>query len=223
MKNGLNRISILSAGVFCWGVVAAHSALAATAGHGHDVSVPGAEGHAEAGHAASGGGLPQLDATTFPSQLFWLAIAFAILYLIFSKKALPGISGFMENRQNHSRGDMEIAEKLKDDASTAQKAYEDSLQNARDEALQVMQLIQEKIKTKAEKQAESFRQKADKEMQECERNLLAAKEEAMDDMNMIAAEIASEAAKKIVGINPDIEQAKTVVKSLSNYTKAKAA
>ena len=43
-----------------------------------------------------------------------------------------------------------------------------------------------------------------------------AQSEAMDDMNTIAAEVASEAAKKIVGISPDLKEAKTVVKSLND-------
>ena len=46
-----------------------------------------------------------------------------------------------------------------------------------------------------------------------------AKAATMEDMQHLAAEIASKAAEKIIGIETDIDQAKTVVRSL----KAKAA
>jgi F-type H+-transporting ATPase subunit b len=46
-----------------------------------------------------------------------------------------------------------------------------------------------------------------------------AKAAAMEDMQHLAAEIASMAAEKIIGVETDIDQAKTVVRSL----KAKAA
>ena len=78
------------------------------------------------------------------------------------------------------------------------------------------------MKAKAEKQSQQFREKADKDIQELETRLQKAKEAAMDDMNTIAAEVAREAAKKIVGIQADLEDAKTLVKSLSGLN-AKAA
>ena len=34
-----------------------------------------------AAEGQSSAGLPQMDITTFPSQLFWLVITFAILYI----------------------------------------------------------------------------------------------------------------------------------------------
>ena len=49
-----------------------------------------AAGHAAeaAGHAAKSAGMPQLDFATFPNQIFWLAVALVIIYLILSRVAL---------------------------------------------------------------------------------------------------------------------------------------
>ena len=65
----------------------------AEAGHGEtadphaaDATMADYEGHG-AEHASSGG-LPQFDPAWFPSQLFWLAVTFALLYVIFAKKTL---------------------------------------------------------------------------------------------------------------------------------------
>ncbi len=232
MKHCLYLISTFSAGFFCWAVFAVSTAFGADAGHhgeasygdaSHADAAHGAAAHAVDGHHDAGGsGLPQLDASTFPSQLFWLVVAFAVLYMIFSKKSLPDISNVLENRQNHIQSDLESAEKLKEEAEEAQHTYEKCLEDARSKSTKALQDVQDKMKEKAEKQNEAFREKADKDIQDLEKRLVKVKEDAMDDMNTIAAEVASEAAKKIVGINADIEQAKTVVKAL-NGTNAKAA
>lgn len=208
MTNGLKRINGFYAAAVCGAMFFfAHNARAAT----------------EAAGEHEGGGLPQLDASTFPSQLFWLAITFAILYLIFSRKSLPEISGVIENRKSHVESDLETAEKLKGEAEKAQHTYEASLQKARADAAGAMADVQEKIKAKSEEQVEAFRATSDKQVKALEKSLKTAKESAMDDMNTVAAEIASEAAKKIVGINADPEHAKTVVESLNGGANAKAA
>lgn len=186
---------------------------------------PGHEGVGTAhgdGHGESSAGLPQLDVSTYPSQLFWLAVTFGILYFIFSKKSLPEISNVLENRQQHIQSDLATAENLRNDAEKAQEAYEASLDAARAESAKALNEANARIKEKAEKQNDAFRKKSEADIHELEKRLNEAKEEAMDDMNTIAAEVASAAAEKIVGINPDIEHAKTVVRSLSG-TNAKAA
>lgn len=175
-----------------------------------------------AAHEAASSGLPQLDISTFPSQLFWLAATFAVLYFIFSKKSLPEISSVLENRREHIQSDLETAESLRTQAEQAQDTYESGLNNARKESSKTLHDAQDSIRIKAEKQTELFREKTEKEILLLEKRLTDAKDRAMEDMSMIAAEVASEAAMKIVGINPDIEQAKTVVRSINDMD-AKAA
>ena len=60
-----------------------------------------------------GGGLPQLDADTYPTQIFWLVVTFVILYLIMSKVALPRIAEVLEERQERIADDIETAERLR--------------------------------------------------------------------------------------------------------------
>ncbi|MEM7072351.1 MAG: F0F1 ATP synthase subunit B', partial [Pseudomonadota bacterium] len=46
----------------------------------------------QAAHAASEGGLPQLDTSSFASQIFWLVVCFACFYLVLARIAMPRIS-----------------------------------------------------------------------------------------------------------------------------------
>ena len=44
-------------------------------------------------------GLPQLDITTWPSQLFWLVIVFSTGYLVMAKIVIPKIGAVLEERR----------------------------------------------------------------------------------------------------------------------------
>ena len=68
--------------------------------------------------------MPQLDFSLFPSQIFWLAVALVITFLIVSRVALPRIGGILAERQGTIGGDLAAAEELKGkakdlDAATA--------------------------------------------------------------------------------------------------------
>ena len=59
-----------------------------------------------AAHGEKKAGLPQFDTTTFTSQLFWLAIAFAIMYVYFAKSSLPALSKVIDARRTLLRNDI---------------------------------------------------------------------------------------------------------------------
>lgn len=186
-------------------------------------SVPHGEAeHAEGGHGENTPGLPQLDASTYPSQLFWLAMTFTALYLIFSKKTLPDMSSVIENRRGHVDSNLDTAEKLKKEADEVRELYEKNLAKARSESTQTLADMQSEMRAKSEKQTQAFLKQADKDIAAMEKNIQKAQNSAKEDMESIAAEIASEAAGKIVGLNTDVEQARDVIRTLNNG-KAKAA
>lgn len=75
---------------------------------------------------AGGGGnsLPQLDVSTFPSQIFWLLVTFAVLNFLISKSALPIIHEVMEKRHHRIERDLEQAERLAIEAKATKESYE---------------------------------------------------------------------------------------------------
>jgi len=180
-----------------------------------DVAEYGHDDHAGGHYEEKIEGLPQLDFSTYPSQIFWLFIAFIILYFIYSKKTLPEISATIENRHNQVDGDLDTATKLKEEADGVQAAYEEILSKARADASDIFKKTEDKIKDKTEKKMADFRERSHTLTQDTEAEVAKAKDDAMGDMQSIAAEVASIAAEKIVGISPDIDQAKTLVKNMN--------
>ena len=92
------------------------------AGHDARGAAP-AGGHTEAegGHKAP---FPPFQADTFASQLVSLVIAFALLYIIVSRLALPRMKGVLMARQGAIDSDIGEAQKLRDQSDAALKAYE---------------------------------------------------------------------------------------------------
>ncbi len=84
-------------------------------------------------HAAKPG-MPQLDTSTWPSQLFWLAITFAALYIVISRVAIPRTGGVIAQRKSTIDADLAAAQKAKADSEKAAQAYETALTAARSKA-----------------------------------------------------------------------------------------
>ena len=188
-----------------------------------DMAIAASSGHDEHHAEGASGGLPQFDPSSFPSQIFWLAVTFLAMYIFFSNRTLPDISGTLENRREHIQDDIDTAERLKKEAEQAQAAYEESLISARSEAAKTISDAHQKMKAKSENQSKKFREKTEQEIKALEGRLDNVKKEIMEDMNVIAAELARDAAEKVVGISTDIDQAKDVVMALNGKQKKEAA
>jgi len=169
--------------------------------------------HAE-GHESTGG-LPQFDATTFASQLFWLAITFTILYVLFGRWILPSLTKTLETRSNLVNGDLRAAESMKAEAEKMRQTYEKSLAESRAESTRLMAEAEAAIKQSSEKAIKAFQDKATQEIAATEARLAKARDKALKEVEPVAAAIASEAAARIVGVKTDIKQAETVVQALN--------
>ncbi len=178
--------------------------------------MPGAEGAVhETGEHHGSGGLPQLNPQWFPSQIFWLAIMFAILYTFFSKMALPRIGSVQQKRQAHIEHDIATAQKLRENAELAKAHYDRAVAEAQDKSTKLYLKAEEEVKAKMAAGLEEFKSRSLLQIRDTEDSIDKAKKEAMEGIHSIAAEIASIAAEKIVGISTDINQAKDVVRNIN--------
>lgn len=170
--------------------------------------------HIDAAHHGSSG-LPQFDPSSYPGQLFWLAIVFLVLYVVFARNILPALSSTIESRREHIQSDLETAEKMKEDAESVQAAYEEALNEATSKASDLMMSTEQKVKDKAQKKLAALQSKSLEKIQETEASIEEAKAKSMLEMNNIAAEVASKAAEKIVGVNVDEKKAKSIINNIS--------
>ncbi|NCC22359.1 MAG: hypothetical protein EOM26_07840, partial [Alphaproteobacteria bacterium] len=152
----------------------------------------------------------------FVSQLFWLAVAFLVLYLWFSRKTLPEISGVLENRREHIQSDLDTADRLTREAEQVQEMYEKSLEKAREQAARIIADMDESLKVRTSQTLGSFRERADREIAMAESRISRAKSAAMAQVNVIAAEVAGDVAARIADISVDQKDALRAVENLVN-------
>jgi len=143
---------------------------------------------------ASSAGLPQLDPTWWPSQLFWLAITFGILYWLMSTRFLPAIAGAIEERRDRIADDLDQAGDFKRQAEDAESAYNQSLADAKAKAQAIA------ADTRAEMDDEIAALQAETDAQLAKQ--VAAAETRIGEMKAAAAtkvgEAAAETARAVV-------------------------
>jgi len=170
-----------------------------------------AESHGDAkgttAHTAADGGhkapFPPFQKDTFASQLVSLLVAFVALYLIVSRIALPRVGGVIDARQNAIEGDLNAAQKLKDESDAALKAYESELAAARSRAQAIGAETREKLNAASEAERKTLEQQLSVKLAEAEKTIAATRETAMSNVRGIAAEAASAIVQRLIGLAPD--------------------
>lgn len=146
--------------------------------------------------------MPQLDLSTFPSQIFWLVLTFALLYVLLARSILPRIHDVLENRQNKISHDLDRAEQLRNEAEEARQVYERALKESRSKA---QSLIAESAslmeKSSAARHAE-LDVKLSKQLADAESTILSAKQEALGRLAPITKELTLEIVEKLTGTKP---------------------
>lgn len=165
-------------------------------------------------HQGGGGGLPQFDPTSWPSQLFWLTIFFTLLYFVFGKSIIPTLGNTIETRTSYIAEHLKKAEVLSSEAS----ALQDEINAAMKSAVQVAGINVAEAETQAKEKISvalaDFRKKYELQTENTEKSIEVAKQKAMIDMEQVVIHLATQAAEKIAGIPASESGAENVVKLL---------
>ncbi len=99
--------------------------------------------------------MPQLDTSTYLSQIFWLLLTFLSLWFFMSWFIIPRIEDIMEQRRQKIDGFIQKAEKINKQALQSLEKYEKALKKAKEKAnLRIEQNKTDLVKTISEKHAE---------------------------------------------------------------------
>jgi F-type H+-transporting ATPase subunit b len=173
-------------------------------------NVKGATAHTEAeGHGKAG--FPPFQKETFASQLVSFAIAFALLYFIVSKFALPRVGGIIANREGRIENDLAEAQKLKDESDDALKAYETELANARARAQAIGAETRDKLNAQAESDRKALESSLATKLADAEKTIAETRKTAMGNVRSIASDAASAIVQRLTGAAPDSKSVDSAV------------
>lgn len=147
-------------------------------------------------------GLPQLNVTTFSSQIVWLVVTFVVLYALMSKIALPRIGEVLEERQNKIDDTLAKAEELRVQSEAACKAYETSLSDARSKAQAAIREVKDSAATEAALRQSALNEKLQAQISRSEKAIIKARDEALSGIKDVATDIATAVVEKLIGTSP---------------------
>jgi F-type H+-transporting ATPase subunit b len=160
---------------------------------------------------AAKAGMPQLDFSTFPNQIFWLLVTLVVIYFVLSRIALPRIGSVLADRKGTITNDLAAAEELKQKAVGAEKAYNDALVSARAEAGKIVAAAKADI----QKDLDKALAKADAEISaksaESEKRIGEIRAGAMEAVT----EVAQDTAKELVAALGGKADAKTITAAVT--------
>ena len=152
-----------------------------------------------------GGAFPPFKTETFPSQIFWLAITFAFLFVVLWRLAGPRISGTIAARRGRIDGDLAEAQKHKSDAEAAQAAYQTALAGARARAQSLADANRKSIHDEIEREKAAADARAQDDVAKAESRIAATRGEARGHVVAAARDAAVQIVAHLTGetVSPD--------------------
>jgi F-type H+-transporting ATPase subunit b len=143
--------------------------------------------------------MPQFDPAVWPTQLFWLAVSFVVLYLLMARVALPRISSILEEREFRIGDSLRRAESLKQDAEAAVAAYEKLMADARAKAQEQVHSVREGAARDAAERHAELNDRLSTEVAAAETRIAAARDHAIGELRGLAVEVAGAAVERLAG------------------------
>lgn len=161
-------------------------------------------------------GMPQLDFSTFPNQIFWLVVSIVVIYVILQRIALPRIASVLADRSASIQRDLDKAEEYKRMAIEAEEAYNKALADARAEAQEIVNAARADI----QKDLDVAIAKADAEIAaksaESEKAIAEIRKSAMKSVKTVASTVAVDIVKAVM---PGAADAKTIKAAVAERVK----
>jgi F-type H+-transporting ATPase subunit b len=158
--------------------------------------------------------MPQLDPSSFSSQLFWLAVFFAVLYVLLARFLLPRVQTVIDLRAKTIGDDINRAESSKAQAEQARDAYEKSLAEVRAKSKSMIAQSREKSAESTAKRQTEMDAMLEKQTQESEQSIEKAKKDIMGKLLPVASELAGNIVNLLVSRKPDAGEIDAVLRKL---------
>ena len=142
-------------------------------------------------------GMPQLDFSTFPNQIFWLVVFCVVLFAIVKFFIIPRMEDIFANRRKIIDGNIAKAEEIRLRVSEIEKQIEEELQKARSQCDEIMNVSGNNIKEQMALALEDSKIATTQLISEAEGRLKELRDGSEAAIEKISEELASEIISKI--------------------------
>ena len=142
-------------------------------------------------------GMPQLDFSTFPNQIFWLIVFCVVLFAIVKFFIIPRMEDIFANRRKIIDGNIAKAEEIRLRVSEIEKQIEEELQKARTQCDEIMNTSGNNIKEQMSLALEDSKIATTQLINEAEGRLKELRDGSEAAIEKISEELASEIISKI--------------------------
>ena len=142
-------------------------------------------------------GMPQLDFSTFPNQIFWLVVFCVVLFAIVKFFIIPRMEDIFANRRKIIDGNIAKAEEIRLRVSEIEKQIEEELQKAKAQCDEIMSNSGNNIKEQMALALEDSKIATTQLISEAEGRLKELRDGSEAAIEKISEELASEIISKI--------------------------
>lgn len=167
------------------------------------------------GPGAAHGSFPPFDSSTFGPQLLWFAIAFAALYVLMSRLALPRVAAILADRAGRLSADLKAANALKAETDAAIAAYEKALSDAKAKAQVIAAENRDKLAADSEAKRKAVEAELAQKLHAAEEVIAKGRSDAMGNVRAIAADAASAIVQQLMGQAPGRDEVERALAKVS--------
>ena len=142
-------------------------------------------------------GMPQLDFSTFPNQIFWLVVFCIVLFAIVKFFIIPRMEDIFANRRKIIDGNIAKAEEIRLRVGEIEKQIEEELKKTKLQCDEIMTTSGNNIKEQMTLALEDSRIATSQLINEAEGRLKELREGSDTAIEKISEELATEIIKKI--------------------------
>ena len=142
-------------------------------------------------------GMPQLDFSTFPNQIFWLIVFCVVLFAIVKFFIIPRMEDIFANRRKIIDGNIAKAEEIRLRVNEIEKQIDEELQKAKSQCDEIMNISGNNIKEQMALALEDSKIATTQLISEAEGRLKELRDGSEAAIEKISEELASEIIRKI--------------------------
>lgn len=144
-------------------------------------------------------------------SIFWAVLNILILFILLRIFLFKPINKMLDDRTQSIQKDIDDAERAKKEAEELRQQYEDSISNAKDEAVQIIKEAHDRAEDERTAIIRKSHEEADEIVNSASETIENERKRVLQQAHTQIADLAIEAASKVVGANLDDEKNRRLV------------